>query len=139
MKLRQLIEKYSFFLNVSILVLNVVILAILIYGYLRFSANIWALSSDLAKQRISNNIDIPPDWLSFGWYITDTFHEGMSRNEVYQELDKISAYTISIAETEFGNYCEIIEFRGVMGHTHYPIWFCYENEVLEHYTIAIDD
>lgn len=139
MKLRLLIEKYSFFFNVLVLALNVMILVTLIIGYLIFSANIRALSSDLAKQRISNNINIPPDWLHFGWYIKDTFQEGMTNYEVYQELDKISAYTINIAETETGNYCEIIEFRGVMGYTHYPIWFCYEDEVLMHFTIAIDD
>ena len=142
MKLRQLIEKYCFFLNILIFILNIVILATLIYGFLKFSHNVLAFSSELAIQRIGDNLGISPDWQSFGGYIKDTFHDGMSREEVFKELDKIGAYTIRRVDAEDYAYCEIIEFHGITNYTHYPIWFCYENmeiEVLGHFSIAIDD
>ena len=126
--MRRLIEfthKYSTVLNISILIVNFIILCGSVYTTLRISGETRILSGGLAIQRIVLNLGIPPEWPAFRGYLKETLREGRPRNEVLKELDKVGPYVIKSE----GSVCEIIEFQlGLAKRTRYPIQLCYQDD-----------
>jgi hypothetical protein len=141
-RLKQFFNKYVIILNILILVANLLILSASTYNLFQTSRNITTLSSEITIQRISLNLKISSDWQALWWYMEKTIHKGMPREQVLKELDKAGPYVIKSVESEDYPFCEGIEFQGLGKQTHYPMWFCYQdNEVktLENFGTAIDD
>jgi hypothetical protein len=97
-----------------------------IYNAVRISHSMSILSDEVAIERISRNLGIPPDWQALRGYIKEMLPKGIPRNQALKELEKIGPYII---EPDSSGICETVEFQlGLAKRTRYRMWLCYEND-----------
>ncbi|MEM7348906.1 MAG: hypothetical protein AAF485_32150 [Chloroflexota bacterium] len=83
-----------------------------------------ARSHDIAIQRLSAQLNIPPTWDAFEGYLSENLELGISKEQAYIEFEKISPYVIKPSGTKG---CEVVKFKpGILNISSYELYTCYD-------------